>query len=215
MKTPSQPLRLRLLNDYEIVVEGLRAMLEPYAERVRVVEADVDKSSDKQVDVTLYDTFGQSHAVDEIDRIVSDAAAGAVVVYTWDTRETLVARALRKGCRGYLGKSLGTAELVDSLVRIGAGEIIAPAGSAAPAEKERGFPGSWPGRGEGLSAREAEVIALITQGLTNDEIAGRLFISGNSLKSYIRAAYRKMGVQRRAQAVRWGLEHGMLPAQDR
>ena len=73
-------------------------------------------------------------------------------------------------------------------------------------------PPDWPGRRTGLSAREAEVIALITQGFTNDEIARNCYLSINSVKSYIRSAYRKMGVERRSQAVLWGVQHGMDPS---
>ena len=71
--------------------------------------------------------------------------------------------------------------------------------------------GDWPGRAEGLTAREAEVIALITQGLSNAEIAERASLSINSVKSYIRTSYRKMGVTSRTNAVLWGLEHGFSP----
>lgn len=67
----------------------------------------------------------------------------------------------------------------------------------------------WPGRNAGLSPREAEVIALITQGATNEEIARGCYLSINSVKSYIRSAYRKMGVERRRQAVLWGVRNGM------
>ena len=63
----------------------------------------------------------------------------------------------------------------------------------------------------GLSARESEVLALITQGYTNNDIAARSYLSINSVKSYIRSAYRKIGVERRSQAVRWGMENDMLP----
>jgi DNA-binding CsgD family transcriptional regulator len=103
---------------------------------------------------------------------------------------------------------------VASLERI-AGRGVAP-GAAAPRERPAAVrlaepQSSWPGREEGLSVREAEVVALITQGHTNPEIAASLYLSLNSLKSYIRSAYRKMGVERRSQAVRWGIEHGMLP----
>jgi DNA-binding CsgD family transcriptional regulator len=71
--------------------------------------------------------------------------------------------------------------------------------------------GDWPGRAVGLSPREAEVIALITQGLTNQEIADRMFVSINSVKTYIRAAYRKINVERRSQAVLWGAGNGFKP----
>ena len=66
----------------------------------------------------------------------------------------------------------------------------------------------WPGREEGLTEREAEIIALITQGKSNDEIAAVSYLSKNSIKSYIRSAYRKIGVTSRTQAVLWGVDHG-------
>ena len=59
--------------------------------------------------------------------------------------------------------------------------------------------------------REAEIVALITQGLSNQEIADRSYLSINSVKTYIRTAYRKMGVERRSQAVLWGIQHGFQP----
>lgn len=208
----SPPLRLRLLNDYELVVMGLRTLLEPFRARVEVVEADVRETADQQVDLTLFDTFGRPGAGrEQVGDVVADPRSGRVAVYTWNMHETLIAQALRSGCRGYLDKSLSAAELVRDLERIRAGEIVASPARDAPAEETAVSKGAWPGQRAGLSAREAEVIALITQGLTNPQIAEQSFITLNSLKSYIRSAYRKMGVERRSQAVRWGIEHGMLP----
>jgi DNA-binding CsgD family transcriptional regulator len=58
-----------------------------------------------------------------------------------------------------------------------------------------------------LTPREREVLTLVAEGLSNQEIAERLFVTSNTLKSYIRSAYRKVGVRTRAQAVRWMYEH--------
>jgi two-component system, NarL family, response regulator LiaR len=69
--------------------------------------------------------------------------------------------------------------------------------------------GDWPGREEGLTARESEVLCLITQGLTNAQIVERTQLSINSIKSYIRSCYRKIGVDSRSRAVLWGVDHGM------
>ena len=142
--------------------------------------------------------------------MIAETEPGAVVVYTWNVDPALVEVALSKGCRGYLDKSLGGQDLVSALERVAAGEIVVSPTTIAPLPDPR-VNGDWPGRGDGLSAREAEIVTLITQGLTNADIAARTFLSINSVKTYIRSAYRKMGVARRSQAVRWGLEHGMSP----
>ncbi|MFC5337667.1 response regulator transcription factor [Leucobacter denitrificans] len=221
------PLQIRLTNDYEVVVAGLKAMLAPFSDRIEVVDTEVGGLVGRQqpVDLTLYDTFGRAQSnQDDLAAILADTRSGKVVVYSWNTHEHLVAEALAKGVTGYLSKSLGAPELVDSLVRIAGGAVVVPAGvpdrepvpnPSAPNSPVPNSPaediGSWPGKREGLSVREAEVIALITQGYTNPEIADRIYVTVNSLKSYIRSAYRKMGVERRSQAVRWGIAHGMLP----
>nr|WP_225911094.1 LuxR C-terminal-related transcriptional regulator [Dermacoccus sp. Tok2021] len=68
--------------------------------------------------------------------------------------------------------------------------------------------GTWPGRRQGLTERESEVVALICQGMPNDIIAVHLHLTLNTLKSYIRTAYRKMGVTTRSEAVLWGVGYG-------
>ncbi len=66
---------------------------------------------------------------------------------------------------------------------------------------------SWRWERDGLTRREAQVLDLIGAGLSNQDIAGALFVTVNTVKSYIRTAYRKIGVATRAQAVRWALTH--------
>lgn len=213
--TPSVPLRVRLRNDFEVVVAGLEAMLAPYSDRIDIVSTKVGENGGAPVDVTLYDTFGLTQADgEEIDGVIDDPTSGRVVVYTWNMQEELVAASLRKGCHGYLDKSVGARELVECLEAVGRGDVLVSgrnglplsAGDAATAAAS--VVGAWPGKDAGLTAREAEVIALITRGFTNEDIARMSYISINTLKSYIRSAYRKMGVERRSQAVRWGIEHG-------
>ena len=62
-----------------------------------------------------------------------------------------------------------------------------------------------------MSPREAEVLALITQGLSNQEIANRVYLSINSIKTYIRSAYRKIGITKRTEAAIWGIDNGFRP----
>ena len=89
-----------------------------------------------------------------------------------------------------------------------AGEIVV---SDPPPAGRRRAGLDWPGRDEGLTDREAEILALITQGKSNAEVAALTFLSPNTVKSYIRTIYRKIGVASRTQAVLWGVEHGFTP----
>jgi len=119
-----------------------------------------------------------------------------------------VTSALDKGASGYLSKTLTAAELVAALEAIDGGEqVISP-----PPPRNRLSVGlDWPGRSEGLSERESEILALITQGKSNAEIAQLVFLSINSIKTYIRSTYRKIGAKSRVEAVLWGIDHGFAP----
>lgn len=204
------PVTVALSDDYDVVVHGLEAMLAPFADRVKVVELNLDTATITPVDVTLYDTFAQNQADSEdIDRLVENPTNGRVVVYSWNGQPELVRQALDRGCAGYVDKSTSAEDLVAAIERIAAGEVVTLIPRSTPAAET--LHGSWPGQEHGLSAREAEILALITQGMTNENIAARAYLSINTVKSYIRTAYRKIGVTRRSQAVRWGMEHGMLP----
>jgi NarL family two-component system response regulator LiaR len=208
----SGPLRIAIVNDYEIVVKGLVRMFEPYADRVTVVEAVANASTAVPSDILLYDTFSQTQDGDlDIETLLAESGARRLVIYSWNLHPELVKSALRKGALGYLGKRLPAAELVDALEQIHTGEVVVTSEDLAPETDA----GDWPGRRQGLTTRESEIIALITQGLSNQQIADRAFLSINSVKSYIRSSYRKMGVTSRSRAVLWGIQHGFRPDQVR
>jgi two-component system, NarL family, response regulator LiaR len=200
-------VRVAVVNDYELIVVGVAALLEPYRDRIQVVELDSKVEVVSDVDVILYDTFGlvQGSAVD-VDSLVRRCDA-QVVVYSWNLAPELVEKTLQRGVAGYLSKGLDAEALVAAIEAVHRGKRVRPR-PQDPTERDAG---SWPGRDEGLTMREAEIIALITQGLSNQEIADRSYLSINSVKTYIRTAYRKMGVARRSQAVLWGIQHGFEP----
>ncbi|WP_121254659.1 response regulator transcription factor [Nocardioides ferulae] len=202
-----KPIRIAVVNDYEIVVAGVAAALEPYADRVAVVEIDSRLPVASDVDVILYDTFGAAQGASVDVEAVRAGGDARLVVFSWNTHRELVEGALRAGATGYLSKALPAEEIVAAIERIFDGETVLPE-HEEPVHEEVG---AWPGREHGLTAREAEVLALITQGLSNQEIAQRTYLSINSVKTYIRTAYRKIGVERRSQAVGWGMRHGFEP----
>lgn len=204
---------MALVDDYELVLVGVAHLLEPYADRIAVVELDPDSPVTVDVDIALYDTFAQSEADrNDLDLLVSNPLARRVVVYTWCFDPYVVDIALEKGADGYLSKALPASELVESLLRVHAGETVV---SNRPG-RIHAAPGlDWPGRHDGLSQRESEIIALITQGRRNTEIAEMTYLNINTIKTYIRSAYRKLGITSRSQAVLWGVANGFHPPQRR
>ena len=204
------PIRLALVNDYEVVVRGLAEMLRSYTDAFDIVELDADMPVQQVVDIALYDTFAQAQGDGEgVARLLANPRVDKLVVYSWNLQESLSASTMQRGVSGYLSKSLTASELTAALQKVARGETVIspdPAGSRAAV-----VGGDWPGREEGLTAREAEVLALITQGMSNVDIATRTSLSINSIKSYIRSCYRKIGASSRSQAVLWGATHGFLP----
>lgn len=208
---PLRPLRVALVDDYEVVVAGLAQMLRPFEAQVEVVELDAGTTDlHRHVDVVLYDTFaqprGESLRRPSVESLLDRARCEHLVVYTWRVDDDIVAAGRQAGAHGCVGKHVSAEQLVESLERVCAGEEVVVRGQA-----EEVAEGDWPGRSAGLSERESEVLALITQGLPNEKVAACAYLSINTVKTYVRSAYRKIGVTSRSQAVLWGVEHGLRP----
>jgi DNA-binding NarL/FixJ family response regulator len=198
-----------LVNDYDVVVAGVARMLDPYRDRVVVTEIATNEPVEDYVDIVLYDNFAQPESDrNEVHALVVNPHARRVVVYTWNLDPRLIESARSQGAHGYLSKALSARDLVAALEAVHAGEVVVSDAS----QRGRSASGlDWPGRGEGLTDRESEILALITQGMSNAEVADLTYLSPNTVKSYIRTIYRKIGVASRTQAVLWGVQHGFTP----
>ena len=204
----ARPIRLAIVDDYEVVVRGLSDMLRSYTSQVEIVQLNANTGVTDTVDIALYDTFAQPRGDQSgVAELAANPRIRQVVVYTWNFDRAMAQAVMAQGASGYLSKTLTASALVHGLRRIQSGEQVI---SADPGRSPI-TTGDWPGREEGLTAREAEVLALITQGLSNDDIARITRLSINSIKSYIRSCYRKIGVSNRSNAILWGVEHGFRP----
>lgn len=204
----AMPVRVTVVNDYLVVVAGVNALLAPYSDRIEVVERHTVTSGSIPVEVALYDTFAAPVGkYARLAALLADPLITAVAVYSFASDQRSVNDNLAMGVHGFLSKSLAAAELVDGIEQIAAGQRVVAVGQGPSVMGSD----QWPAKDSGLSAREAEVIGLIVQGLSNEELAERCYLSPNTVKTYIRSAYRKMNVTTRAQAVSWGIEHGLKP----
>jgi len=209
MSPAGSPILIALIDDYDVVLTGVASMLDPYRDRVLVAEIDANEPLHDNVDIALYDSFAQPESDhEEIEVLVRSPHAKRVAVYTWNFHPNLIDSARRRGAHGYLSKTLPARELVNALEAVHSGQTVI----SGPPSRARAAVGlDWPGRREGLTDREAEILALITQGKNNAEVATLSFLSPNTVKSYIRTIYRKIEVGSRTQAVLWGVRNGFTP----
>ncbi len=203
------PIRLALVNDYELVVEGLAALLER-DDRFLVVDITTDDHVNAPADVALYDTFGAADPdFDTVRSMLADSRVTKTVVFTWAFDRDQIDKALDLGVAGYLSKALPADDLGATLHRIHLGETVVsdpPSARSSTATGRR-----WPGQAMNLTEKEADVLALISQGHDNRSIADMLCISPNTLKTRVRHLYRKIGADTRVQAVIWGVRNGFEP----
>lgn len=198
-----RPIRVSLVNDYEVIVQGLHTMLAPYRARVVVVEHELGGTPDSRADVALFDTFaGRRDALDRAGRMVDEGLADHVVLYTWDAATRFVQAANDSGISAVVLKSVSGAELVDQLERVVRGE---------PVRSEPRSRLNQRGAGEPLSLREREVLALLALGSSNPEIADELFLSVDTVKTYVRRVFAKLGVNNRTSAALMAADYDLAP----
>jgi DNA-binding NarL/FixJ family response regulator len=202
-------LRVMIVDDHPIVREGLRGMLA--AEPGLEVAAEA-ASGDEAValaprvrpDVILMDLrMPGGDGVSTIERL---GPGHRVLVLTTFEDDADIVRAVRSGAAGYLLKDASRTDLAAAIRDVAAGRtVLSPSVSARlRAASEAPAPAV-------LSAREAEVLALVARGLTNAEIGGRLFIGQATVKTHLLRVFAKLGVSDRTAAVMAAIEQGVLP----
>jgi DNA-binding NarL/FixJ family response regulator len=188
--------RVAIIGTNDVVRTGLRALLEKVRD-IDVVDLMAFETSDGGADVIIYDGLGLARDdISEFSRLV--ASDVPVVVLAYPVRPDLAARASAVNSTESVSVEASAVELAEAVRRAATGAGESPPPSRLGAEVR-------------LSVREVQVLAGITQGLSNHAIAERLAVKPNTLKTHIRNAYKKMGIRSRSQAVAWCLVHGFEP----
>ena len=219
-ETGPGPVRLVLVDDHEMVIEGLKAMLAAFSDRVVVVgqavgaERAVSVIEELDPDIVLCDVRMQGSSGLDLCRTLRerDPARKVVMLSVYDDEQYLF-QALRVGASGYLLKSIASDELVRQLEFARRGETAIDPGMAAravdtAARLQRDE--FWPGARQGLTQRESEILACVVNGLSNRGIANKLVIGDETVKSHLRAIYRMLGVSDRTGAVATALREGIF-----
>jgi DNA-binding NarL/FixJ family response regulator len=195
-RRPRHPIVVAVVNDFELVVRGLATMLRPFRDRIQVVELDLGRNPEYEIDVALFDAYGHAQlGLDRVASLVHAPNVDAVAVYTSSATSEQRDAALAAGARGVLSKSMQATELVDAIVAVASGdEVVSEEFGEDPEPR-------WPGHEFGLTSRESEVAAQLAQGMSNKEIAAALWISENTVKTHLKAIFQKTTATSRSQAI--------------
>jgi DNA-binding NarL/FixJ family response regulator len=215
------PVRVVLANDDPIIIEGLRAMLLPYADEVVVVgtaegDPEIVLAADTRTsaDVMLIDAFSRAAGgIDAAVKVLAEDPPFAVAVFTDADDLRLMLQALRIGVRGYLLKSSTPSELAEMLVRLGDGEVVVDHRLATEATLMAARTidlGDWPGAHLGLTRREAELLTLLGEGVAPRAAAEKMSLSTETVRTHTRNLYRKLQVSDRASAVAVAWREGLV-----
>jgi two-component system, NarL family, response regulator DevR len=202
----TDPIRVFLLDDHEVVRRGLHDLLESEGGIEIVGESGTAREATARIpalrpDVAVLDARLPDGSGIDVCRDVrsADPSIKALILTSYDDDEALFA-AIMAGAAGYVLKQIGAGDLVDSVRRVAAGQsLIDPQLMARVLERVR----SGPPEHEELAAltdQERKILALIAEGMTNRQIGERLFLAEKTVKNYVSSILSKLGLQRRTQA---------------
>ena len=214
----SSPIRVLIADDHAVMRAGLRLLLESQAD-MRVVDEcgthqEVLAALAKHqggVDIVSLDLSmpgGSAGAL--IEDVVRSHPGASVVVLTMHDDASHARRALAAGARGYVVKSAADRELLAAIRAVAHGQthIGQEVGGEPVADPKRPVGGGSPL--DTLSDREREVLVLVAQGHTNQQIADRLFLSVKTIESYRARLMGKLGLTNRAELTTFALEAGLM-----
>ena len=207
-------IKVMIVDDHPIVRNGLKAMLLATNDIELAGEAGSGRETlarcrESLPDVILMDMVMPGMDGLETTRAVLDQYPDVkIVILTSFSKENMVQDALEAGATGYMLKNAPNDTLTEAIRSAFAGQpTLAPEATKALIKAKTG-----PIKlGRDLTVRERQVLALVVEGLSNDEIAGRLVISPNTARNHVSACMSKLGAANRAQAAALAVEHGLTP----
>jgi DNA-binding NarL/FixJ family response regulator len=213
-------IRVLLADDQALVRGGFRLILDAQ-EDVEVVgeagdgRAAIERARELRPEVVLMDVrMPVLDGIAATRTVVGEGLAGHVLVLTTFDDDRIVYDALKAGASGFLLKTAPPAQLVEAVRTVAAGEaLLAPTVTRRLVEDfvRRPPPGELvPDRLAELTEREREVLGLIARGLSNGEIASRLFLSGATVKTHVNRIFGKLALRDRVQAVVLAYETGLV-----
>jgi DNA-binding NarL/FixJ family response regulator len=212
-------IRVFLIDDHELVRRGLKGLLEAEADIDVVGEAGtsesaIDRMKALQPDVALLDVrLPDGDGVSLCRDIRSVLPGTACLMLTAYSDDKALMGAIMAGAAGYVMKQTSGSELVGAVRTVAAGQSTLDAHTAQRVMERLRERTSGPDPVSALSRQEKRVLDLISEGLTNRQIAERMFLSEKTVKNYVSSLLGKLGLQRRAQAAAFAARMAAAPGE--
>jgi NarL family two-component system response regulator LiaR len=213
----SENIRVLIADDHAVVREGLRTLIgtEPGMEVAGEAEDGIEavrKASSLQPDVILLDmVMPHKDGLEAIIEIVAENQGVHILVLTSFSHDDKVFPAIKAGALGYLLKNASPQALLDAIRDVHRGEPAMSPDIARKLMLEMQRSSELPPTEEPLTDREMDVLRLIAQGLTNQEIAGRLVIGTGTVRTHVSNILAKLHLANRTQAALYALREGLAP----
>jgi len=212
---PAEPIRVAVVDDHELVRSGIRNALS-LAPEIEVVGEAADGIAALELlerqatDVVLLDLhMPRMDGFACLDAIRTRWPDKPVVVLTVDEDPEVAMDVMRRGATAYVPKFVKPADLA-VLIRQAASGVILMGGGRLAGALANGAAGVAPqAPAHGLTNRELEVLGLVAQGKSNDEIARTLFVTTKTVKYHLTSIFQKLGVKNRTEAAAFALTHGL------
>lgn len=215
-----EQVRILLADDHRLVRSGLRRLLETQPDLVVVGEAGdgeetVAEALRLRPDIVLMDiAMPKGGGLEATRRIAEAELPTRVLVLTAHAEEQYLLPVIRAGGAGYLLKSAADEQLLDAIRTVHRGDAYLPPPAAAMLLRDYMRRGDTGGALADLSPREREVVRQTAEGYDARDIGERLYLSAKTVETYRRRAMEKLGLQSRAELVRYALRHGLLAPDD-
>ena len=214
--TPARTLRLLVVDDHEVVRQGLVALLDrrpgfQVVAQAGTVEESIVQARLHQPDIVVMDVrLPDGSGVEACREIRAELPATRVIMLTSFPDDEAVLSAIVTGAAGYLLKQIRARDLVAALEAVGRGEsLLDPAVTERVLERVRRIAtGQVDDELSVLTAQERKILMLVAEGKTNKEIAADVFLSDKTVKNYVSSILSKLNLERRAQAAAFVARRG-------
>jgi DNA-binding NarL/FixJ family response regulator len=210
-----RPLRILVVDDHEVVRQGLVALLDRRANfqvvaEAGTVEESLEQARRHQPDIVVMDVrLPDGSGIEACREIRAELPGTRVIILTSFPDDEAVLSAIVAGASGYLLKQIRARDLIAALEAVGRGEsLLDPAVTEKVLQRVRQIAnGEFRDELSGLTPQERKILLLVAEGKTNKEVAAEIFLSDKTVKNYVSSILSKLNLERRAQAAAFVAKH--------